>query len=149
MPRSEYFPPERLDAMDRHVQAMAAQVGLVMRRPDRMINSRLALATAEFARERAAFEPVHRALFRVHWEGPGDLDDLAVLRRVAVEAGLDPDELEGALGEGRYAELIDAARREATNAGIHAVPAHVFDRRLLVVGAQPDEIYAQVLARLS
>ncbi len=148
MPFSDYFPAGRIEAMDRRLQAMAAEVGLVMRRPERMVNSRPALATAEFARERGAFDTVHRALFRVHWEGPGTLDDVDELRRVAAEAGLDADELERALRDGRYESLIDANRREATSVGIHAIPAHVFDRRFLLVGAQPDEVYDQVMARL-
>lgn len=128
---------------------MAAEVGLTMRERDRMINSRPALATAEFARERDAFEPVHRALFKVHWEGPGELDDPAELGRVVAGAGLDPSELAEALADGRYEGLIDATREEALSAGINAVPAHVFGRRFLVIGAQPDELYQQVLRKVA
>lgn len=150
MARADYFGAARVEEMERRLQAIAAEVGLTMRGRERLINSRRALATAEFARERGAFETVHEALFRVHWEGegPDDIDDLGVLRRVVAEAGLDPDELEQALEAGRYDELIDANRREATSVGINAIPAHVFGRRFLLVGAQPDEVYAQVLGRL-
>ncbi len=148
MPRSAYFPPGHLRRAAAGMRAMAAEVGLTMRERDRLVNSRLALATAEFARERGAFEAVHRALFRVHWEGPGELDDVQELKRVVGEAGLDEPELETALADGRYDDAIDANRREALAAGISAVPAHVFGRRFLVVGAQPDEIYRQVLDRL-
>ncbi len=134
--------------MDRHLQELAAQVGLRMHPPERLVNSRLALATAEFARERGRFELVHQALFQLHWRGPGRLDDVGDLRRVAAEAGLDGDELEEALRAGRYEEIIDASRREAIEIGIEAVPAHVFGRRYLVIGAQPDEVYQSVLDRL-
>jgi predicted DsbA family dithiol-disulfide isomerase len=149
MARSAYFPPGRLRQMDDRLQAMAAEAGLTMRRRGRMVNSRLALAAAEFARERQAFDPVHRALFRVHWEGPGELDDVEELKRVVREAGLDEADLETALADGRYDKLLDAAREEALSVGINAVPAHVFGRRFLLVGAQPDEIYRQVLSRLA
>jgi predicted DsbA family dithiol-disulfide isomerase len=134
--------------MDRRIQGLGAQVGLQMRPPERLANSRLALATAEFARERGRFEPVHQALFRLHWQGPGELDDVGDLRRVAVEAGLDGDELEEALRSGRYEEVIDANRREAIAIGVEAIPAHIFGRRYLVIGAQPDEVYRGVLDRL-
>lgn len=127
---------------------MAAEVGLRMELRDRIINTRLALATAEFARERDAFEAVHRALFKAHWEGKGELDNLTDLKRIARDAGLDADELETALREGRYEDLLDANRREATAVGINAIPAHVFGRRFLVIGAQPDEIYERVLQKL-
>ena len=149
MPRSAFFPPGRSRQIADGMKALASQVGLTMRQPERMINSRLALATAEFAREQDAFEPVHRALFKVHWEGPGELDDVSELARVVEGAGLDPSELQAALAAGRYEELIDANRRDALSAGINAVPAHIFGRRYLVVGAQPDELYDQVLTKLA
>lgn len=148
MPRAAYFPPERLKQVSSGVQELARQVGLTMRAPERMINSRLALATAEFARERGAFDTVHRALFKVHWEGPGELDDIGQLRRVAAEAGLDGDQLEQALASGRYEEVLDANRREATEIGISAIPAHIFGRRFLVIGAHPLHLYGQVLSQL-
>lgn len=149
VPRSEYFPPGRVRQIAEGMKALAAEVGLTMRVRDRLVNSRLALATAEFARERGAFEPVHRALFKLHWEGPGELDDVQELGRVVSGAGLDPSELEPALASGQYDRLIDANRQDALAVGINAVPAHIFGRRYLVVGAQPDELYDQVLRKLA
>ncbi|HEV2032583.1 MAG TPA: hypothetical protein VGU71_00005, partial [Candidatus Dormibacteraeota bacterium] len=52
------IPPEgaprlpRLTGEHGHLDRMAAEVGLLMKRRDRLINTRLALSTAEFARER-------------------------------------------------------------------------------------------------
>ncbi len=131
------------------MQAMAAEVGLKMETRDRLINTRLALATAEFARERDAFDAVHRALFRAHWEGLGDLDNVEDLKLIVAEAGLDPAELEAALAGRRYEEVLDANRREAVAVGINAIPAHIFARRFLVVGAQPDEVFDQVLRKVA
>ena len=147
--RSAYFPPGRSKQIADGMRALAAEAGLTMRGRDRLVNSRLALATAEFARERGAFEPVHRALFKVHWEGPGEVDDVQELGRVVSEAGLDPSELKSALAGGEYDELLDANRQKALTVGINAVPAHIFGRRYLVVGAQPDEVYEQVLRKLA
>lgn len=149
MPRSAYFPPGRSRQLADGMRALAAEVGLTMRERERMVNSRLALATAEFARKRGAFEPVHRALFKVHWEGPGELDDPQQLGQVVADAGLDPSELEPALVSGEYERLIDANRQDAMAVGVNAVPAHIFGRRFLVVGAQPDELYQQVLRKLA
>jgi predicted DsbA family dithiol-disulfide isomerase len=149
IPRDRYFPPERLKAMEERLQAMAREVGLVMRTRARMINTRLALATAEFARERGGFEPVHRALFKLQWEGQdgGGLDDLEDLKTLVAGAGLDPQELAEELAHGRYEQILDDRRQEAASVGINAIPAHVFGRRFLVLGAQPVELFRQVLAR--
>jgi predicted DsbA family dithiol-disulfide isomerase len=128
---------------------MSAEAGLAMRPRDRLINTRAALATAEFAREHGAFDAVHRGLFKAHWEGTAKLESVADLRRIAESAGLVGDELEAALDEGRYEDLLDANRREATQVGIDAIPAHVFGRKFLVVGAHPYELFKQVVDRLS
>lgn len=146
--RDEYFPPAYRARIEANLKAMSADAGLVMRSRDRLINTRAALATAEFARERGAFDSVHRALFKAHWEGTAKLESVADLRLIAEAAGLDGDELEAALDEGRYEEVLDANRREATEVGIDAIPAHVFGRRFLVVGAHPYELFKQVVDRL-
>ena len=57
--------------------------------------------------------------------------------------------LKSALAGGEYDELLDANRQEALTVGINAVPAHIFGRRYLMVGAQPDEVYEQVLRKLA
>src|SRR3972149_6479539 len=62
MARERVLPPEYIARVRRSMDAMAREVGLVMEPKDRLINTRLALATAEFARERVALLPVHHAL---------------------------------------------------------------------------------------
>ena len=145
----EYFPPSYLTriAAAPYV-AMAEQEGLVMKRGGRLINSRLALAAAEFARDHDRFEAMHKALFKAYWERTADLASLDHLKRIGAEQGLDADELGAALEEGRYEELLDANRREAVQVGINAIPAHVFGMRFLVMGAHPFEILKQVAERV-
>ncbi len=147
--RERLLPPEYIARVRRGMDAMAREVGLVMKPRDRLINTRLALATAEFARERGMFEPVHRALLKAHWEGTAELDRVADLRSVVAEHGLDADELEHALGDGRYEPVIDRHRAEASEVGIDAIPAHVLGRRYLLVGAQPVTVFRQVLERVA
>ena len=149
IPRDEYFPPAHRARIDANLQAMSTEAGLVMKPRERLINTRAALATAEFARDHGAFDAVHRALFKAHWEGTANLDSMADLRRLAEAAGLDGEGLDAALDEGRYEELLDANRREAMQVGIDAIPAHVFGRRFLVVGAHPYELFKQVVDRLT
>jgi len=134
--------------MHSHMQSVAESVGLTMQPRDVIINSRRALGAAEFARERGKFEEMHRALFEAHWHGTAKLEDVDDLVRVGEGIGLDAAELREAIETNRYAEVIDENRRLATSAGINAIPAHVFDRRFLVLGAQPEEVFRQVLDRV-
>jgi len=134
--------------MRSHMQLVAESVGLTMQPRDVIINSRRALGAAEFARQRGKFEEMHRALFEAHWHGTAKLEDVDDLVRVGEGIGLDAAGLREAIETNHYAEVIDENRRLATSAGINAIPAHVFDRRFLVLGAQPEEVFRQVLDRV-
>jgi len=149
MARERLLPPDYMSRVSRSMEAMAREVGLTMVPKDRLINSRLALATAEFARERDAFDRIHAALFKSHWEGTAELDRVADLRRIVAEHGLDPDVIEEALSSGRYDPAIDGHRADATAVGIDAIPAHVVEGRYLLIGAQPVSAFEQVLDRMA
>ena len=149
MPLEEYFGRGRSDRIRSHLESIAAEVGLSMQQRDVIINSRRALGAAEFAREHGKFEEMHLALFKAHWEGAGRLEDVDDLVRIGAGVGLDSNELRNAIEEDRYAAVIDDNRHEAESVGINAIPAHIFGRRYLVLGAQPYDAFKQVLERLA
>jgi predicted DsbA family dithiol-disulfide isomerase len=149
MTREEYFPPAYLARIDSAPWvALAEEEGLVMKRGGRLINTRLALAAAEFAREHGLFREMHEALFKAYWEKTGDISTLVGLKAIATEVGLEADAMAAELEAGRYEELLDANRREATQVGINGIPAHVFGLRYLVMGAHPYEILKDVAGRV-
>ena len=127
---------------------MADAAGLELRHRDVIINSRRALGAAELARERGLFDEMHHALFKAHWEGSGKLEDMEDLVRIGSSVGLDADELRTSIEEDRYAGVIDENRQIASSVGINAIPAHIFGRRYLVLGAQPYEALKEVVDRL-
>ena len=131
------------------MESIAESVGLTMKTRDVIINSRRALGAAEFARDHGRFEAMHHALFQVHWEGRGKLEDVDDLVRIGEGVGLDGSALRDAVVSNRYAEVIDENRRIAGSAGIDAIPAHVFGRRFLVLGAQPYDVLKQVVERIA
>ncbi len=149
IPRDAYFGRARAEQMHAYMQSVAESVGLEMRTRDVIINSRRALGAAEFARENGKFDDMHRALFKAHWGGTGRLEDVDDLVRIGEEVGLDGAALRSALEENRYDPLIDEERREASSVGINAIPAHIFGRRYLVLGAQPYDVLKQVAGKVS
>jgi predicted DsbA family dithiol-disulfide isomerase len=148
IPREQYFGAGRAAQMDARLQTIAAEVGLTMRSRDRLINTRLALGAAEFAREVGLYGPVHRALFEAHWHQTARIEDLDEVVRTGEAAGLDGAALRQALEEGRYEPVLTRWRTEAEQVGINAIPAHIFGGRYLVMGAQPYEVFQQVLEKL-
>jgi predicted DsbA family dithiol-disulfide isomerase len=149
IPREVYFGRGRTEQMRSYMDSVADSVGLTMRSRDVIINSRRALGAAEFAREHGRFDEMHQALFKAHWEQTGRLENVDDLVRIGAGIGLDANELRLAIEEDRYATVIDSNRAEAESVGINAIPAHIFGERYLVMGAQPYEVFKQVLDRLA
>lgn len=148
IPREVYFGRGRSEQMHTYMQSVAESVGLEMHTRDVIINSRRALGAAEFARAHDKFEEMHHALFKAHWEGTGKLEDVEDLVRIGESIGLDGGAVRQAIEENRYDAVIDENRKLASSVGINAIPAHVFARRYLVMGAQPYEAFRQVVDRV-
>jgi len=115
---------------------------------EKVPNSRGALMLAELARERGVFDELHTRLFAAYWAEGRDLGDQAVLVEEGRRVGLDEDEIVDTLSSGRYLEQIEAETHLAIELGAGGVPAWLIDRRVLVPGAQPHEIFERVLERL-
>jgi predicted DsbA family dithiol-disulfide isomerase len=116
--------------------------------PDRVPNSRKALEVTELARDRGLHSKVHARVMHAFWSERADIGDEDVLLGLAAEAGLDREEAQTALADRRYAERVDASTRQANEHGIHAIPAFVLDRRLLVLGAHPHGTFESAFERL-
>lgn len=105
------------------VLPLAAERGLEMRVPRRPLRSRRALQAALFAREHGRFAELDRALFRARFVEDADIADLDVLRRLAADAGLDPEALGYAVAANAYLDELNADLRAASQLGISGVPA--------------------------
>jgi predicted DsbA family dithiol-disulfide isomerase len=110
-------------------------------------NSHAALRLTELARTQGKHAVTHDRLMQAYWEEALDIGDLDVLRGLAQELALDgaDDAIAGRL----HADTVAAATAQAHAAGINAIPAFVLDRRLLVLGAQPEEVFEQAFAHLT
>ncbi len=117
--------------------------------PDVVPNSRKALEVTELARDHGLHEAVHTRLMDAYWSEARNIGDEETLLDLVAEAGLDRTEAKAALDEGRYAERVETSTREANMHGINAIPAFVLDHRMLVMGAQPHDLFEQAYARLA
>ena len=83
-----------------------------------------------------------------YWAEAKNIGDPDVLREEAAAVGLPVDEVEDVLAGNRYRDRVASSTREAYAMGANAVPAFVLDRRVLVLGAQPDEVFERAFAQL-
>lgn len=111
-------------------------------------NSRAALRVTELARDAGLHEALHDRLMDAYWAKGDDLGDHDVLRRHAVSVGLEADEVDDVLGSDRYLDRVAASTQEAVSIGVTGVPAFLLDGRLLVLGAQPEEVFEQAFEQL-
>ena len=94
-------------------------------------------------RQDAAVERFYHAYFS---EGRSIFEPEA-LTALAVDAGLSEAEVREVLAGEAYADAVAADMREARTLGVNGVPFFVIDRRFGVSGAQPSDVFEQMLAR--
>jgi len=87
-------------------------------------------------------------LLRAYFTEGEALGDHATLTRLAVEAGLPADVVADVLKGNEYAGEVAADQAQAVAYGATGVPFFVFDEKYGVSGAQPVEVFGQVIDRV-
>jgi len=124
--------------------------GLTYNRPATVPNTRAALRLGELAREQGLHQPFHDRLMAAYWSEATNIGEADELFRLAAEVGLDPDGVTRVLEDpSAYLAAVEGSTQQAVQAGINAVPAFVLDRRLLILGAQPIEVFRQAYTQLA
>ena len=137
---------EQAREMERQMTDTAAGEGLdfrfdLARSGSTFDGHRVVHLAGEHERQDAMKERLLRAYF-----GEGELmSDRETLVRLAVEVGLDEDEVRGMLASDRLAEEVRDDERTAHAFGISAVPTFVVDRSIGVSGAHPPEALLELL----
>ena len=122
------------------LKALCDEIGIQLKRPDFTASSRLALEATEYAKEESRFEQFHAAVFKAYWLENKNIGLVSVLREIAETCGMNGDEMEGRLYDGRYAWRIDGQTREAALLGVTGIPAFIVGD-YLIEGARPYDIF--------
>jgi predicted DsbA family dithiol-disulfide isomerase len=117
--------------------------------PEIVPNTMEALRVTELARDRGLHRAVHDRLMDAYWTEARNIGDPHELRLLAVEAGLDASEVDDALSGDGYVDRVGASTAEAQSNGINGIPAFALDGRLLILGAQPREVFERAYAQLA
>ncbi len=154
------YPPEgiaRADLVARYgdhfhdaIRAMADAAGLPFNpHPERVPNTGHALELAEWARAqgREAHDRLHDRLMDAYWGEGRDIGSREELAACVAAVGLDPADAMSAVDAGRFREVVDGWTAWAQARGIDAIPAFVFEGRILVSGAVPHEVLERAARR--
>lgn len=134
------------------IRARGAAVGFTFGTRDRVwstFDAHRLLAWAGEAGPAGAQSRLKHALLQAYHGQGRNPSDPEVLVDLAGQAGLDPEQARRILSGDDYATSVRERERFWQDAGIHSVPAVVIDRRHLISGGQPPEVFEQALRRLA
>lgn len=143
--------PAGVQQMQDRVEAVAAEEGLLYRLSETLhlntVDAHRLIHLAHAEGGDALQGQVKEALLAAYFTEARNVADHAVLRDVAVSAGLDPARVDEVLGSTEYAADVQADIDQAQAYGATGVPFFVVDQKYGVSGAQPTEVFTQVLER--
>lgn len=139
---------EQARLMNRRLEEVAATEGLEFRLDTlRTGNTFDAHRLLHLAAEQGVADEVKEAFMHAYFTANRLMSDHAVLEGLAVEAGLPADDVRAVLASDRYAAEVRADEAEAGRLGANGVPFFVIDRAFGVSGAQPADLFTEVLER--
>ena len=90
-----------------------------------------------------------RALLVANFSEGRNIGDHATLAEIAVGAGLDGERAQAVLASGEFADEVRAAEQFFQRLGISGVPAVIIERKHLVSGGQPPEVFERALREIA
>jgi len=143
--------PEQIKANQAAIRERGAALGFAFGERSRVWNTFDAHRLLAWAGEQGADRQralKHALLAAYHGQGrnPGDP---AVLLELAAAAGLDAEQARAVLASDAYADEVREREQFWQRAGIHSVPAVVIDRKHLISGGQPVEVFEQALRKIA
>ena len=93
--------------------------------------------------------PLKRALLVANFSEGRDISDHAVLAEVAAGVGLDAERAGAVLAGGEFADAVRDAEKFFQGLGISSVPAVIVERKYLISGGQPPEVFERALREIA
>ncbi len=141
----------RVDAVHDRLREIARAAGLDLNPdlPQRIPNTLKAHRLIHWAGVEGVQNAVVSSLFNAYWREGRDIGADEVLAELAGSAGMDAPATLRLLQSDADADDIMARDQDARQKGVTAVPTYLIAQQYVVSGAQPPEVWAEVIAELS
>ncbi len=141
----------KLDAVQDRLRQTAAAAGVVLDPdvPGRIPNTLDAHRLIHWAGLEGRQTLVVSALFRAYWVEGRDIGNAGVLADIGAGAGMDREVLVRLLAGDADADDLAARDADARAKGVNAVPTFLIAQQYVVSGAQPPEVWGQVIEELA
>lgn len=156
MDRADYL-SKKFGGRDRAAQiydrieqaARAAGIEIDFRRIPRIPNTLDAHRLIHWAGLEGRQTSAVAGLFRAYWREGRDIGDATVLADIAEALGLDRAVIARLLASDADREVIVARDAHARSRGVTAVPTFIIGNQYALSGAQPDALWAEVIAEIA
>jgi len=140
--------PEQIADTQAMIRERGAAVGFEFGSRVRVYNTFDAHRLLHWARIEGKQLPLKVALLRAYHTNGKDPSDHRVLIDMAQSVGLDAAQARDVLESGKFADEVRAEEHEYQAMGIQSVPAIIFNRRYLLSGGQPVDVFEQAIAQI-
>ncbi len=149
----ERYGHERVQGMLDHVETTACEDGLCIRfdsvkgAPNTRNGHRLLLWVGSLGGPEVAHQ-VSGRLFQGYFENGWDLTDVNQLLAALEGTGLSSEDARAFLATDQGSDIVEASQAQAEEIGIQGVPFFIFNRKYAISGAQPLDVFGQVLSKI-
>lgn len=102
---------------------------------------------SHFAKKNKVGNELEELIFKAYFTEGKDVSDHDTLIELGLKVGLDEAEMRSVLSSNAFAEDVKFDISESQQLGVRGVPFFVFDRKLAVSGAQPEELFLETLEK--
>jgi predicted DsbA family dithiol-disulfide isomerase len=135
--------------MHAQVTAMAKEVGLDYQMDKAVIaNTFDAHRLSLLAAKQGLQDKMEERLFAAYFTEGKDIANKETLVALAKEVGMDETDVRNMLQSNSYSDKVQDDILEAQQVGVRGVPFFVFDNKYAVSGAQPTNVFTQVLSKV-
>ncbi len=143
------IPLEQVKQMNHQVAKEASKVGLDYRFDTMQYGNTFdAHRVAKFAAKNGKGNELAEHFLHAYFTESEQLSNHETLTRLAGEAGLDKEKVKEILKTKKYSQQVNEDIDIARQIGVQGVPFFVFNEKYAVSGAQPSEVFNEVLEKV-
>jgi predicted DsbA family dithiol-disulfide isomerase len=140
---------EKGKEMNAYMSNVAKEVGLEYNFDKAIINNTLnAHRLLHLAHKHGVQNEAKETLFAAYYTQGKDVGDTETLVAIGESVGLNADEVRTMLQSDTYIKEVQLDQYRAQQVGAQGVPFFVFNNKYAVSGAQPTDVFAQVLNKV-
>lgn len=141
---------EQAKANTQNVVQMAREVGLDYNLDTVILTNTFdAHRLTMFSKTKGLMKEMTERLLRAYFTDSKHIGDHNTLVELAVEVGLNREEVAAMLASDSMAEEVRADEQAAVQYGIRSVPFFLINKKYAITGAQPTEVFIQALQKIN